>query len=130
MSILSELKKLTGKNNATVVSEALPDSFSSGGGAKVLTLYANSQGGTIFAFKDEDCTEGYNYAEAETALKEADVIKVYMYDSYLGLNCQFFPYKVTLRYGSEDDYNATVYCINYTGSFASTPVHLAYMRTY
>ena len=36
MSILSELKKLTGKQSAKVVSEALPDSFGGGGSPLIL----------------------------------------------------------------------------------------------
>ena len=43
MSILSELKKLTGKQNAKVVSEALPDEF---GGSGSLYVF-DSNGGTI-----------------------------------------------------------------------------------
>lgn len=43
MSILSELKKLTGKQNAKVVSEALPDSIGSGGGVFVFTITQTSE---------------------------------------------------------------------------------------
>ena len=43
MSILSELKKLTGKQNAKVVSEALPDSIG-GGGLSAVYLVENPLG--------------------------------------------------------------------------------------
>lgn len=80
MSILTELKKLTKKKNATVVSQALPDSLDgsgSGGGANVLTLYAEQQGQTFWAYKDPEHTQEYiSYDEALAAVSNAGIIKV------------------------------------------------------
>ena len=80
MSILTELKKLTKKKNATVVSQALPDSLdgsgSGGGGANVLTLYLGEEESRTWAYKDPERTEKYaTYEEALNAVKSVDVIK-------------------------------------------------------
>lgn len=83
MSILTELKKLTKKKNATVVSQALPDSLdgsgsgSGGGGANVLTLYSNNIGDGGTAYKNSECTEYYqSFSEAFDAMNNADIIRV------------------------------------------------------
>lgn len=83
MSILTELKKLTKKKNATVVSQALPDSLdgsgSGGGSGNALTLYvANvTTSSSAKAFKDRDRTEGYaSFVEAANAVRGASSIKV------------------------------------------------------
>lgn len=81
MSILTELKKLTKKKNATVVSQALPDSLdgSGSGGANVLTLYvANvNTSSPAKAFKDHELTERYvSFDEAANAVRGASSIKV------------------------------------------------------
>ena len=85
MSILTELKKLTKKKNATVVSQALPDSLdgsgsggdSSGGGANVLMLYIGEKDGDTWAYKNPECTEEYtSYDEAKAAINAASILKL------------------------------------------------------
>lgn len=116
MSILTELKKLTKKKNATVVSQALPDSLdgsgSSGGGANVLTLYGGQNGETLWVYKDPECTQEYaSYDEAFAAIKVASMIKIVMVESDTQ-NEYFYPSNASAyNEGAE-----SVYVSVYTGA--------------
>lgn len=98
------------------------------GGANVLTLYCKNLENQIYAFKDEACELTYSYAEAEAALKNADVIKILLPDGSGGFNSPVFPYDTYLSYRDPEDYSALVHYINYTGNFESKVVFLAYAR--
>lgn len=58
---------------------ALNEVAGSGGGANVLTLYAQlDENEDLIAYKDEEMTQPFStYEEAETAVKNAGAIKVY-----------------------------------------------------
>ena len=103
MSILSELKKLTGKNSAKVVSEALPDSLTPSGGGGIFVVGEGNYGRLDKTFQ-----------EIEDAAKQNLLVVLVRWKdpNYTGSDGNYFSYLSRLSF----EYAKSLYTVGFIGS--------------
>ena len=109
--------------------DKIAESGGGGGGGNVLTLYCESQGNMLFAYKDSNRTNSFSYSEAVAALDGADVIKVVIFDGTAYGN-PIFATTFNYIYNDDEDYRAYAsYIENANSALSLKNAFLAYERS-